>query len=309
MALTLLEAAKLHSGDVVRSTIIELFAEKSDLMRAMQWSDIDGNAYRYNQEEALPGISFRGVNEAYPTQTVGVVNPETEHLVIAGGDLDVDTFIIKTMGMGQRAVREAMKVKALAHQISHKFIKGDSASDPREFDGLQKRLIGNQVVSNGASSGGDPLSLAKLDELIDQVEGANALYMNKGMRRRLTAAARNTSVGGYIRFDQDEFGRTQMFYNDLPILIADGGRDLFATLAFDEAATGGGSTATSIYCLAIGEGQFSGIQNGVMDVRDLGEMESTPAFRTRVEWFVAPLLEDPKAAARLRDISNAAATA
>src|SRR5262245_38039374 len=167
MALTLVEAAKLNPGDVVRNSIIEMYARNSDILRELPFENIAGNALKYNREEALPGVGFRGVNEAY-NESVGVLNPITESLVIAGGDLDVDRFIIVTMGQNQRSVQEGLKVKALAHRWTKTFIKGDSSVEPREFDGLQRRIpVGSsQLIDAGATSGGDALSLYKLDTLI-----------------------------------------------------------------------------------------------------------------------------------------------
>jgi len=46
-----------------------------------------------------------------------------------------------------------------------------------------------------------------------------------------------------------------------------------------------------------------------MEVRDLGELQGSPVFRTRVEWLMSIVLEHPRAAARLRGITNAAVTA
>src|SRR4051812_38115870 len=113
MALTLIEAAKLHSGDALRQSIIEIYASSSDILRVLPFENIAGNALRYNREETLPGVGFRGINEGY-TESVGVLNPQVEPLVIAGGDLDVDKFILDTMGQDQRATHEAMKLKALS---------------------------------------------------------------------------------------------------------------------------------------------------------------------------------------------------
>jgi len=306
VALTLVEAAKLHSGDDIRSAVIELFARSSDLLRVLPFETIQGNALRYNQEQTLPGIGFRGVNEAY-TPSTGVLNPIVEPLVIAGGDLDVDKFITKTMGSDQRAVQEAMKVKALAHNWTAKFIKGDSAATSKEFDGLQVRLTGNQIIANGATSGGDALSLAKLDELIDAVNDPTHLLMNKTMRRLLTVAARTTSVGGDIQYVQDEFGRQIAMYNGLPILILDEDNTGSQILPFTEVGPhGGGTTSTSIYCTSLGEAKLQGIQSGDMEVTDLGELQTQPQERTRVEWFVGITIWHPKAAARLWGIKNAA---
>jgi hypothetical protein len=309
MALTLVEAAKLKSGDVVQSAVIEMFARESNILMALPFQNIDGNALKYSRESALPGVAFRGVNESF-TESTGVVNPLIESLVICGGDLDVDRFIVQTQGAEQRAVQEAMKVKALAASVTTKFIKGDSTSDPREFDGLQTRLTGNQKIAAGSASGGDALTLSKLDELIDAVDSPTHLIMSKAMRRRLTQAARSTSVGGFITWDVDAFGRRIAVYNDLPILVAydeNGGTD---PLAFDEANPGGGSAVgTSLYCVSFGEGMLHGIQNGDMDVRDLGELETAPKFRTRVEWYAGVAMQHGRAAARLYGVKDAAVTA
>lgn len=308
MALTLVEAAK-RTANPIQSAVIEMYARSSDILRVLPLTTIGGNALRYNREESLPGIGFRGVNEAYEEST-GILNPVTEPLVIAGGDLDVDKFIVATMGQSQRSVQESMKVKALALAWTKQFIKGDADSDPRGYDGLQVRLTSNQLMYAGTTDGGDALSLKKLDEMIDKVEDPTHLIMSKGMRRLLTAAARLYTVGGFISYGLDEFGRQVTKYNDLPILIAgtdDAGSDI---LAFDEVGyTGSTATATSIYCVSLGEGKLGGIQNGDMMVTDLGEMEEKPCYRTRVEWYAGIACYHGRAAARIGGISNAAIVA
>lgn len=307
--LTLLEASKLNSGDVVQSAVIEMFAETSELLRVFPFDDIDGNAYRYNREQTLPGIGFRGVNETF-TESTGIINPLMDPLVIAGGDLDVDRFIIKTQGESIRTAHEKMKVKSLSASISLKFIKGDSESNPREFDGMQKRVTGSQLfVANGGSgsSGGDALSVAVLDAAIDACDNPTHLVMSKAAARRLSNAAKNTAISGTIEYTKDDFGRRLMMYNDLPVLRLYGADGADTILPFTEANPGGGSAAsTSIYVVSIGEGKLKGIQNGTMDVRDLGELQTAPVFRTRVEWYMGLALEHGRAAARIQGIKDAA---
>jgi len=308
MALTLVEAAKLNPGDVVKNSIIELYAGSSDILMNLPFDTIAGNAMKYNREGALPGVGFRGVNEAY-TASTGVLNPLTEALVIAGGDLDVDKFIVDTMGANQRSVQEAMKVRALSLAWTQKFIKGDNQSDPREFDGLQTRVSGSQVISAGSTANGAALSLAALDAAIDQTLNPTHLIMNKTMRRRLTAAARNTAVGGYVTYDKDAFGRTVTKYNDLPILIVDLDNNQSEILGFSEAAASGTATATSIYVVSMDDGMLTGIQNGGVDVRDLGELQTAPVYRTRVEWFNGFAVFNGRAVTRLRNIGDLAIVA
>lgn len=307
MSLTLIEAAKLEKGQTLRRAVIETFAANADILAVLPIDDIPGNSLKYNQEQTLPGIGFRGVNGSF-SESTGIINPVVESLAILGGDMDVDTYIVKTMGEGQRAIQESMKVKAAALNFALKFIKGDSATTAKEIDGLQVRLAGDQLIAAGATANGTPLSLAKLDELIDAVDGITHLAMNKTMRRLLSAAARLGTVGGNVNYDLDSFGRRVTKYNDIPILIFDKDNTNAQILPFTEVATSGTDTATSIYGLALGDGMLSGIQNGGIDVRDLGEISGSPVFRTRVEWFLGLVLYHPRAAARLWSISNAAVT-
>jgi hypothetical protein len=308
VALTLIEAAKLETGDAVRQAIVELYAGSSDVLGALPFESISGNALKYNREQSLPGVGFRGVNEAY-TPSTGILNPLTEALVIAGGDLDVDKFIIDTMGARQRAVHEGMKVRALGLSWTQKFIKGDTASDPREFDGLQVRVTGNQKIAAGTTANGTALSLAKLDEAIDQTLNPTHMLMSKAMARKFSAAARKTDVSGYITYSVNELGRRIMQYNGLPILTVDLDHTGTAILPFTEAATSGTATATSIYIMSLGSEGLTGLQNGGIDVRDLGELQTAPVFRTRVEWYNGIAAFNGRAVTRLWSISDAAITA
>lgn len=311
MPLTLIEAAKLSAtnGETKRAAVISMFARESSILAAFPFEDIAGNAYSYNREGALPGVAFRGVNEAY-VESVGVINPLVEALRIGGGDLDVDMAILKTQGEGVRATHEQMKVKALAAELTRVIIKGDSTSNPREFDGLQTRITGSQLIAAGATSGGDALSLAILDQAIDQTTNPTAIITTKAIRRLLTVAARTTTVGGFINYTKDAFGRRVTTYNDLPILVAyedNGGTE---PMGFNEANPGGGSAVgTSIYVVGLGDGLLRGIQNGVMEVRDLGEVQTIPVKRTRVEWLVGMVIEHGRAATRIWGVKNAAVVA
>jgi hypothetical protein len=308
--ITLVEAAKSGTGTVLQQTVVELFARNSDFLLALPFENIDGNAVRYTREGSLGSAAFRGVGEGY-TESTGSVDPVVDALTICGGDCDVDKFVVDTEGMGSRAKYLAMKVKSLAQTWATKMIKGAVAADPREFDGLQVRAgTGAQRIAAGNTANGDPLSLALLDAAIDAVDGATHLMMSKAMRRRFTAAARTTSVSGNIQTTQDAFGRPQTLYAGLPILVPYANNGGTEPLAFDEACPGGGtSTGTSIYVVALGPGKLQGIQNGGIQVRDLGELEGKPVYRTRIEWYAGLKMEHTRAVARLWGISNAAITA
>jgi len=306
MALTLIESAKLALGrdETLKATVMELYARGSELLQYMPFENIPGRSQTFNREMTLPTAGFRGVNEAY-TEGSGKVDRVTENLAIAGGDLDVDVFLVKTGGIEQRGPQEAMKIKALSLAISKTMVKGDVEVTPKEFDGLQARCLGNQVVDAGATGTGDALTLTKLDELIDTVDEPTHLLMNKTMKRRLAAAARLYTVGGYITFELNAFGRRVQFYNDLPIITVDKDNNYDDIMPFTEMASGGTFVTTSIYCLSFADNGVVGLQNGEMDVRDMGEIDTQPVMRTRIEWYVSMAILRARAAARLRYITNA----
>lgn len=308
MGLTLLEASKLNSGEVKRSSVIEMFAGNSEILRAFNWENVIGGSLSYTKEGSLPGVAFRGYNETF-TPSTGVVNPETEVLRIAGGQLDVDKAMIKTRGPEIRSSQEQMKVKALALHITDKIINGNSATNPREFDGLRRRIVGSQVIpaNLSAPAANSALSLEALDAAIDAVDGATHLIMSKDMRRKLVKAAR-ANVGGDIVVDTDQFGFRVSRYNDLPILIADYDDTGDRIIDFDEVGPGGGTTSTSIYVVRIGDGYLTGLQNGVMEVEDLGLLNDGVTYRTHVEWILGMAVMHGRACSRVWGITNAAVT-
>ena len=308
-SLTLIEQAKGMQGREVEQAVVEVFATSTPILEVLPFREIGGNSYTYSREQRLPGVAFRGVNESF-TPTRGVVNPITETLTIVGGEIEVDNFTLHTEGEDVRAREEAMQIKSIAEEWQRAFFKGDSSTNPREMDGLQRRITGNQLIPAGATAGGDALSLVTLDTAISRVMNPTHLLMNKKMRIRLQAAARDVNVGGYITFGPNEFGRRIMRYHEIPILEVEDAAGEDTVLPFSETNPGGGTPAsTSIYVLSIGPNMVEGIQNGGMQVRDIGEMENKPAVKTRLEWYSGLTVKHGRSAARLHGIKDVAVVA
>ena len=57
--------------------VIETFARYSAVLELLPFMEIAGNSYKYKQEQTLPGIAFRAVNDAY-TESAGVINQKSE---------------------------------------------------------------------------------------------------------------------------------------------------------------------------------------------------------------------------------------
>ncbi|MHA7900774.1 MAG: major capsid protein [Henriciella sp.] len=307
-AITLLEYRK-SAPDNLTKAVIDIYAQTSDLLAAMPWMTISGGAYPYIIEDAPGGIAFRGVNESY-TPSTGVENPQVESLFIAGGEADVDNFLIRTQGEGRRSRETNKKIKNLAKSVTDVIIGGDNTSNPREFDGIQNRLTGRTLLHNSTASGGAALSLTALDEAIQEVQEPTHLLMSRKLRTKFTSAMRNQTLAGNMDLVKDDFGRDMFRYAGLPMLVGYEVGPEGDVLPFTEIGNGGGAAQTSsIYILSLKEGNMCGIQSAPVSAKDLGELESKPARRTRIEWDCGMVIENPYAAARLTSITNAAIVA
>jgi hypothetical protein len=303
MALTLLEAEK-YSTDTLKRGVIETFARNSAIFELLPFMEIAGNSYKYNQEATLPDIAFRGVNEGY-VESAGVINQLSEGLTILGGDVDVDRYLAQTRGNVNdlRAIQTEMKSKALSLEWTRSFFKGDSAQNANQFDGLEKRLVGNQVLTAGENGG--VLTLALLDELIDAVEGEpDVLLMSKAMRREVKKLLQASNH--YIESGEDSFGRPVTTYGGIPIRVieTDGAGNEILGFTEDQGTEVG--TTASIYAVKFGADQYvSGLRNGSVNVRDLGEIDAKPVYRTRIEFYSGMAVFHPRAAARLKGLKRA----
>lgn len=313
-AVTLAQSANLSQNDLQRG-VVETFVLESSVLDRIPLIEIDGNAYAYNEEATLPGVEFRAVNSAYAEST-GTVNPRTESLVILGGDADVDTFIAQTRSNlnDQRAIQTRLKVKAAVTKYQDAFVNGDVAVDANSFDGLKKRLTGTQVLDAatnglpviGASSADRQAFFDSLDALIASVPGGpDALYMNSAIRAKIRGAARRE--GGWSSEAEAETGKRIERYNDIPML--DIGKKADGSEIIPNTETQGSATdASSIYAVRWSESEedagVGAVTNGDIQVKDLGEIDAKPVYRTRIEFFCG-LAVFGKGAARLRGVRNA----
>ncbi|WP_371588043.1 major capsid protein [Streptomyces virginiae] len=310
MTLTLAESAKL-SQDQLQRGVIETFVQESPILDRLPLLKIAGNAYRYNEESTLPGVSFRAVNEAYPEST-GTLNQKIETLAILGGDADVDKFIVQTRGNlnDQRAVQIMMKVKAASVHFSDQFFNGDVMVDPKGFDGLRKRLFGTQVAD---AKGLGPVAngyefFDALDTLTARVRGINgangALYMNADIRAKIASGFRR--LGGSELLTSEIAGKRAVMWNGIPML--DAGQKLDGTDVLPLTAGTGGKQTGDIYAVRFGSTEadagVTGLTNGGVQATDLGESHDKPVYRTRIDFYCGLALFGGKAAARLTNVLN-----
>lgn len=312
MALTLVQAAVV-SRDQLAAGVMQVFTSNSYILDRLAFETIEGTAYKYFQESALPGAEFRAVNAAY-SESTGTFTSATEGLAILGGDADVDRFIQLTRSdqIDQVATQLEMKSRSVAHKFNDTFVNGNTGTDANSFNGLKTRLTGGQVISmgtNGAQINTDNTTrhffLDRLDDLIAAVPNCDVLLTNRQVLSRYRSAARQLTIGQQT---VDNLGRTVDTYNGIPIV--DVGNKADGTQIIPATETQGTSTdASSIYAVHFGAGApdagVVGLTNGGVQTFNLGQLETKPVLRIRIEWFTGLALFGPTPAARLTGVRTA----
>lgn len=311
--MTLLEAAK-SSQDVVDRAITKIVVESSPILEMLPFKTINGPTFRYTIERSLGSIAFRGVNGSY-TADNGVINPQYEPLVIAGGEVKIDNFIVDVESnlRDAKSTYYAMKARAMGFFFSENFFEGDTAVNPFGFDGIRKRIPTTSSQYINAGNGGATLTFDMVDELLDAVVGPNsekALLMNKTMRRKFSELARTQT--GTARVDYSESGFRNAFnqqlagYAGTPIYVIEREDDQSTILGFDEDDGSSNLDTTSIYCVRFGMGYVHGISNKMMPaVKDFGEQQAGPFHMGRIESYMGLVVRHPRSMARIGHINNA----
>lgn len=268
----LLDQAKLLTQDVLQRGVIMTMVQTSGVLEKLPFIEVVGSGYAYDIMEELPNVEYRAVNAGY-TEGVSTISQTVERLVILGGDVDVDVFLAKTHSNINdiRSLHTEAKAKSVARQFEKDFFAGTGASNT--FKGLDQRIADNIAgteLEKDFSTIENPEKLDALNELLDAVvDGADCLFMSKKMRRELMKVLQSNQH--YIESGTDAFGRPVSLYGGVEIR------------AVDDSLI----PADKIYAVKFGTDMYvHGLSNGGIQVKDLGELDSKPCFRTRIEAYL-----------------------
>uniref|UniRef100_A0A6M3J4U9 Putative capsid protein n=1 Tax=viral metagenome TaxID=1070528 RepID=A0A6M3J4U9_9ZZZZ len=313
MAMDLVQAAKLTT-DVLLKGVIETIITESQLLKHLPFIDIVGNGLTYNQENTLPSANFYDVGDTW-TESTPTFTQQTATLKILGGDADVDEFLRQTRSNLQnlKAIVTDLKSKAIARKFEQYAIYGNTSSDAKAFNGLHALVSTAQVSSvdsyqvHASTSGtGAAGSIRKLKQLLRMVKpnGPQFLLMSRVTRDDLSTYAETNYAP--IKWET-EFGIPIMRFGGVPVICTDWMTATETNSSSTErfsAETGGANT--SIFAARFGEGELAGCQNGGINVKDLGDLETKDATRVRIKWYVSMALFRTCALARYDGITGEA---
>lgn len=283
MALTLIDANKL-STDVLQKGVVATFTENSEILDRLPFVEVEGNGYAYNLVDELPNVDFRAVNQGY-VEDGASISRQYETLCILGGDVDTDVFIAQTRGNINdiRAIETELKCKALAEKYTQKFFHGDVTHEGNSFDGLIKRVdkgIGKKISKTLTLPKTQTEALAVMDVLYDLLaevknQTADVIYISPKNERIISRAM--LLLGYQTGTGVDAFGKKAIMFNGIPLTVV-------------PEALGD----QYIVAVKLGGEFVSGLTNGGVKARDLGEAHDKPVLRTRVEFYCGVMAQHPK---------------
>ena len=258
----------------------------------------------------MPGAGFYDVNDTW-IESTPTFTQQTATLKILGGDADVDEFLRQTRSNIQnlKAIVTDLKSKAVARTFEDYAIYGDVATTPKGFNGMHKLVSTSMCVHGGTTTTPAVGSMKKLKSLVRLVKpnGPDYLIMSRVTRDNISDYAERAESPVTIN-GRDEMGKPIMYFAGIPIIATDWllQTESIATVGADtsiySAKTGG--TATSIFAAKLGEKMLAGCQNGGIQVKDLGDLETKDATRTRIKWYVSLALFNVLSLARYDGITD-----
>ena len=298
MAVTLAQSAA-NEPDLFRRGAQEV-ASTHPVWDRIWWESIAGNSYAYNKDRILPGTAFRTVNEAY-VESTGLVNQDTESIVILGGDADVDRFIEKTRTANREVLLAGqikMKIESAHRTYVNEMFNGDVVVNPKGFDGLRKRLVGKQVLDSAVAVTNSAF-LSELDLLLGLVPDADAIYTTTEVLARVKGLGRQ--VGGAEYVMNEITGKREFTWNGVPFV--DPGEYWDGSKILSHDATNGSDMYAVKFADSMESEGVLGITNGGLQTYEVGELQEKPAYRGRVEFYAGLVAQGGRAAARLRGIT------
>jgi hypothetical protein len=307
--ITLPEYAKGFAQEDIRRAVIEMFTQYSDVFEVMPFETLRGSKYSGYREAALPQPVFRAINEA-SSSGHGTISPFDEATYIIDHDIDVDRAIQDRHGPERRNYEERMGITAFARLWVDTFIKGDQSTNERVFNGLQVRARKfGRLYHNSTASGGAALSLANLDQFLNNISrksGTTYMMVPFVSLPLWIQAARNSNLTGFVMQTWDETGLPKLSYANLRLLFGYPKDDHAPVLQFNEVGNGGGSAVTaSLYGFTVGEGMLRGITVRPLTPEDVGLLQDRKTFRTHIAWDVGLVDEFKYCLGRLDSWTNA----
>jgi len=299
MALLKVEAEKLSNNTLLQG-IVEEIIDRDAMFAMLPFQGLNSKALVYNRENVLATGAFVDPNDTI-TEGASSFTEITAKLRILAGDVDVDKFLMETMGdtNDQVATQIMAKAKGVGRVFHAQVANGDGTANVKAFDGLPN--LADPAMTFAVADNGGPVTLELLDQLLDMVKnGADALVMRPGTWRAIRVLLRAMGGNTAQMIEIENFGHPVPAFDGTPVILNE-------FIAADE-VQGTETAATSIYAVRFNEadglhGIYGGSSAG-MRIENVGTVQNKDAYRFRVKWYAGLVLKSTQSMGRLVGVTN-----
>ena len=314
MPVTLAEARK-NVQDDLQMGVYDEFAKSSFIMNNITFDDVVSPTgggttmtYGYTRLKTQPTADFREVNSEYTPQEVTKERHNVD-LKIFGGTFQIDRVIAGMGGIvSEVELQMKQKIKAASALFNDTVINGDSATNSKAFDGLDKAVTGSstEFVPTAAIDLSDSAAvdanwktfLDLLDEFLMGLNGTPSMIAgNTKLIAKIKAIARRA---GQYQITQNGFGQQVESYAGIPLV------DLGAKAGTNDPVSKiNGQGETSLYAVRFGMDGFHAVAptGNALIKTWLPDFKTSGAVKTgEVEMIAAVALKTTKAAGIFRKI-------
>lgn len=232
MAVTLAEAQK-NVQDDIQIGVIDEFRKSSWLLDHITFDDVvsptGGGAtltYGYTRLKTQPTAGFREINTEYTPSEV-TKERHTVDLKVFGGSFRIDRVIANMGGIVDEVnLQIEQKAKAVKALFNDTFINGDSATDSKAFDGLEKALTGTSTefilpeILDMSSAEQIKKNYVKfmfyLDKFLKKLDGQPSFI--GGNTDMISVIQLCSKLAGRYQTTKDDWGRQVETYNNIYLL-------------------------------------------------------------------------------------------
>ena len=314
MPVTLAEAKK-NVQDDLQIGVYDEFAKSSFIMNNITFDDVVSPTgggttmtYGYTRLKTQPTADFREVNNEYTPQEVTKERHNVD-LKIFGGTFQIDRVIAGIGGIvSEVELQMKQKIKAASALFNDTVINGDSATNSKAFDGLDKAVTGSStefiptaaidLSDSGAVDANWKTFLDLLDEFLMGLNGTPSMIAgNTKLIAKIKAIARRA---GQYQITQNGFGQQVESYAGIPLV------DLGAKAGTNDPVSKiNGQGETSLYAVRFGMDGFHAVAptGNALIKTWLPDFKTSGAVKTgEVEMIAAVALKTTKAAGIFRKI-------
>jgi hypothetical protein len=197
---TLSEYAKL-SQDELEQSVYENIITENALAPLLQFEEFSGNSLLYDRENTLPTSATHTVGDIW-SDSDATYTQKSATLTEVGVQSSLPRYVSQTRGnvMSQEAQLFKGMAKSLMRKIGNLIITGEPEATTTHWEGLDslcrsetRMMAMDDGAVDGPGAAETELTLDRFDAFSDLIEKGDpdAYVMNKTMRRKLTALARD----------------------------------------------------------------------------------------------------------------------